>query len=118
MNWSHSEDEAHDWYANKFASWDWGLVAEEKTVVVGFIATTSTHIDQLFVDPDYQRFGIGTSLLTAALQRAPVVTLTVHEANIPARRFYEAHGFREAGRSFNEIDMAIELFYRRDGNLN
>jgi ribosomal protein S18 acetylase RimI-like enzyme len=119
MNWSYSEDAVREWYAGKFASWDWGLVAEEKTVVVGFVATSGAHLDQLFVDPGYQKLGIGTSMLAAALQRMPaLVTLTMFEANTPARRFYENHGFREAGSFFNENDRSVELVYRRDGNSN
>ena len=117
MNWSYSEDAVREWYACKFAGWDWGLVATEKTTVVGFVATEGSHVDQLFVDPDYQKHGIGTSMLAAALGRMPaLVTLTVFEANMRARRFYESHGFREAGSFFNESDRSVELVYRRDGN--
>ena len=119
MNWSYSEDEVRDWYAGIFASWDWGLVAETQTALVGFVATSGAHLDQLFVDPDYQKRGIGTSLLTAALSRTPApVTLNVFEANTPARRFYESHGFHEAGAFFNETEHALELVYRRDENSN
>lgn len=113
MNWSHSEDEVCAWYSDKFASWDWGLVAEESTKVTGFIATSGAFIDQLFVDPDHQRRGIGTSLLTTALQMlTPPVTLTVFKENAPARRLYERHGFRESGDFYNATERAVELVYR------
>jgi ribosomal protein S18 acetylase RimI-like enzyme len=114
MNWSYSEAEVREWYAGKFPDWDWGLVVEDATRLVGFIATTGTHIDQLFVDPDYQNRGIGTSLLTNALRRTPAATLNVFELNASARRFYEKYGFREVGRFFNASEQAIELVYRRD----
>jgi ribosomal protein S18 acetylase RimI-like enzyme len=115
MNWSYSEDEVYDWYTGKFSDWDWGLVAEAEGAVVGFVASSGTRIDQLFVDPDHQKLGIGTSLLVAALQRLPqAATLTVFEENKPARRFYEKHGFREMHRFLNEEARAVELVYARD----
>ena len=119
MNWSYTEDAVREWYAHEFAGWDWGLVAEADSLVVGFIATQGAHIDQLFVDPDYQQLGIGTSMLTAALRGTPsLVTLMVFEENKPARRLYENHKFRLAGGFLNETERAVELVYRRDGNSN
>ena len=115
MNWAYTEDEVRTWYASVFPSWDFGIVAETATEVIGFVAASGGHIDQLFVDPDHQKHGIGTSLLTEALRRMPtLVTLTVFEANRHARRFYESHGFREAGAFINEREQAVELVYRRD----
>jgi len=112
MNWSYSEDEVRRWYAEKFSSWDWGQLAEHEEGVAGFIACSGSHLDQLFVDPNHQRHGIGTSLLKAAMQRSPAVkTLNVFEQNISARRFYECHGFREIGRHYNDDEKAIELVY-------
>jgi ribosomal protein S18 acetylase RimI-like enzyme len=114
MGWSYSEDEVRDWYAGKFAEWDWGLVAMEEGRVVGFVATTGSHIDQLFIDPEHQSRSVGTALLKAALKRlGGTATLHVFEQNASARRFYERHGFREAGSFFNEAEKAVELVYRR-----
>ena len=73
------------------------------------------HLDQLFVDPDYQKRGIGTYLLREALGRAPAVaTLNVFEQNAPAREFYGRHGFREVRRFLNEQEQSVELVYGRD----
>ena len=117
MNWSYSEREVQDWYAGKFHEWDWGTVADDSDVV-GFVAVSGAHIDQLFVDPDRQATGIGTTLLCAAPARMPPsVTLHVFEANMPARRFYERHGFREVGRFWSVQDGAVELVYGRDASL-
>lgn len=113
MNWSYSEDETRDWLAGKFREWDWGFVAEDRTVV-GFVVTTGTRLDLLFVDPDHQGFGIGTSLLSAALGKTPpVATLTVFEENAPARRFYERQGFQQVRRLVNAEEGVSELEYRR-----
>jgi ribosomal protein S18 acetylase RimI-like enzyme len=81
---------------------------------VGFAATMGAHLDQIFVDPDCQRLGIGTSLLTAALEKTPpVTTLMVFEEAAPARRLYERHGFREMRRFRNERERATEMVYHR-----
>jgi putative acetyltransferase len=115
MNWAYGEDETRDWVAGKYREWDWGLVAEDRRTVVGFAVTIGTHLDLLFVEPDHQGVGIGTSLLAAALKKVPsVVTLTVFEENAPARRFYERHGFRQVRRFMNLEEAAIELEYRRE----
>ncbi|MEX2319483.1 MAG: GNAT family N-acetyltransferase [Bauldia sp.] len=116
MDWSYSLQEVADWYGGKFASWDWGMVAEVDRKLVGFAATTGTLLDQLFVDPDHQRCGIGTSLMISALDRMPAgsaAILTVFEQNAPARRLYERCGFREVRRFLNEQEGAIELLCRR-----
>jgi ribosomal protein S18 acetylase RimI-like enzyme len=114
MSWSYPEEAVRQWYAGKFPEWDWGLIAHAHDCAAGFVATAGTHIDQLFVDPDYQRRGIGTALLAAALKRiAAGATLNVFADNAPARRFYERHGFGEARRFMNEEHGAVELLYRR-----
>ena len=116
MNWSHSEEEVRAWYAGKFSAWDWGLVAEVDGRAVGFIATCGAYVDQLFIDPDHQRRGIGTALLTAALERVPpAAALTVFKDNRPARRFYERHGFVEVRRFWNPDVNALEMIYARIG---
>ena len=54
-------------------------------------------IDQLYVDPTWARRGIGAALLERALalvSTGQAVRLYCFQANEPARRFYEKHGFR------------------------
>lgn len=38
-------------------------------LVVAYLAASDAHIDQLFVDPDHQRTGLGSALLAAMLDR-------------------------------------------------
>jgi ribosomal protein S18 acetylase RimI-like enzyme len=115
MGWSYSEDEVRRWYAGKLDQWDWGRVACAGEAVIGFAAATGAHLDQLFVDPDHQRAGIGSALLQALLERGlRPVTLSVFAQNAPARAFYERFGFRQADAWWNEQDQALELLYRLD----
>jgi ribosomal protein S18 acetylase RimI-like enzyme len=115
MAWCYSLDEVRRWYAGKLPEWDWAQVACADKPVVAFIAATGPHLDQLFVDPDHQRAGLGTSLLSAMLERGlRPVTLHVFADNRPAREFYEKFGFREAGAWWDEQDSAPALTYRLD----
>jgi GNAT superfamily N-acetyltransferase len=115
MNWSYGEDQVRRWYAGKLAEWDWGRVACVDGRVVGYLAATGPHVDQLFVDPDHQRAGIGSPLLAAMLERGlRPATLHVFALNTPARAFFERFGFRPAAAWWNEQDNALELLYRLD----
>jgi len=72
-------------------------------------------VDQLFIDPLYQRCGIGSALLVQALKSAPGrTTLHVFEANQNARAFYERHGFCQRDHWMNMEAGAIDLLYVRE----
>jgi ribosomal protein S18 acetylase RimI-like enzyme len=115
MGWAWSEDEVRRWYADKLAAWDWARVACADRRVVGYLVAIGPHVDQLFVDPDHQRAGVGRSLLGAMLARGlRPATLQVFALNAPARRFYEGFGFRPVAEWWNQQDGALELLYRLD----
>ncbi|MDT7724366.1 MAG: [ribosomal protein S18]-alanine N-acetyltransferase [Actinomycetota bacterium] len=60
-----------------------------------------TSVHTIGVDPEFQRLGIGTSLLTALLKRADgllaPVFLEVRTDNNPAIALYERYGFTRIG---------------------
>jgi ribosomal protein S18 acetylase RimI-like enzyme len=115
MSWSYSLDEVRRWYADKMKEWDWGQVTCEGEKVVGFIAASGAHIDQLFVDPDHQRAGLGSALLGAMLERRlRPATLCVFAENRPARALYEKFGFRQVDQWWDEQENALALSYRLD----
>lgn len=69
-------------------------VAENITYPIAFMAMNAEFIDQLYVHPDYQKHGVGTSLLNLARTLSPShVWLYTLQININARAFYEKHGF-------------------------
>jgi ribosomal protein S18 acetylase RimI-like enzyme len=114
MNWRYPLDEVERWYAGKFSEWTWTLAAFDAGVMAGFIALTGRHVDQLYIDPSFQRAGIGSALLDRALASSPgQVTLHVFEENAPARAFYQKHGFAGRDRWLNEEEGAIDLLYVR-----
>ncbi len=61
---------------------------------VAFMAMNNEFVDQLYIDPNYWRQGIGNALLELARQRSPEhVWLYTLQVNLNARAFYEKNGF-------------------------
>jgi GNAT superfamily N-acetyltransferase len=115
MGWSYSLDEVRRWYAGKIGAWDWARVVVVDGEIVAFLAAAGSHVDQLFVDPDHQRAGLGRLLFEAMLARTPrPVTLHVFADNYPARRFYERFGFRPVECFWEAQDEVLSLVYRLD----
>jgi len=83
------------------------LVAEEAGDLCGFICAQAVagelEIENVVVDRAFRRSGIANELVRALIQRArsesaTAILLEVRESNLPARRLYEKHAFREVGR--------------------
>jgi putative acetyltransferase len=93
----------------------WGV--SEAGALVGFIAFRPGWIEQLYVLPSVQRQGAGAALLAVAKAASPSLLLWTFQRNLPARRFYEAHGFRpirETDGSDNE-EREPDVLYRWQG---
>jgi GNAT superfamily N-acetyltransferase len=81
----------------------WGAFGDAG--LAGMIAFRKDWIDQLYVLPDAQGRGIGSSLLRQAQASLERLQLWTFQRNGPARRFYEARGFalvRETDGAGNE----------------
>ena len=75
-------------------------VAELDGEVAAYARFTPTWLDDLYVHPAHQGEGIGTALLDLVLSLRPGgLGLYVFETNVPAQRFYAAHGFVVTERS-------------------
>ncbi|WP_243059830.1 GNAT family N-acetyltransferase [Nocardioides sp. SR21] len=77
-------------------------VAEVDGRVVGFTMVDGDELEQLFVDPDLHGGGVAAPLLAAGERRIAaaghhVAWLAVVVGNARARRFYEKHGWYDAG---------------------
>lgn len=79
---------------------DEAWVAECEGEVVGYARFTRTWLDDLYVHPEHQGQGIGTALLALVKSLRPDgFGLWVFESNVPAQRFYAAHGFEVTERT-------------------
>ena len=83
------------------------LVAEEAGRLCGFVCAQAVagewEIENVVVAAEFLRRGIANELVRELIQRAEneaasAILLEVRESNLPARRLYEKHGFREVGR--------------------
>jgi hypothetical protein len=67
-------------------------------VVVAVLVLDGDQLDQRYVDPDWQRGGIGSALVQLAQARRPDgLALWTFQSNLGARRFYERYGFVAVG---------------------
>lgn len=89
------------------------LVATRASRIVGFSYRDRAMIDDLWVDPPFQRTGIGPRLLRAQLEAIAAdgyrtASLECLETNVHARRFYEREGWRPIYR----YSRMSQIFYR------
>jgi [ribosomal protein S18]-alanine N-acetyltransferase len=80
---------------------------EEAGKLCGFVCATAVasewEIENVVAAAAFLRRGIANKLVRNLIQRAEneaasAILLEVRESNLPARRLYEKHGFREVGR--------------------
>jgi ribosomal protein S18 acetylase RimI-like enzyme len=68
--------------------------ADVRGGIAGFLAMQSSYIDRLYVLPDLQKRGIGSSLIQHAKALSPAgLELHTHRKNASAWKFFEKHGF-------------------------
>lgn len=75
---------------------------------VGFIAQDGGEIEMLFVEPEVHGRGVGGRLLESVARDHDELLVDVNEQNPSGRRFYEAKGFVQIGRS--ELDPSGRPF--------
>jgi len=63
--------------------------------MMGMMVLDGDMLEQLYVAPAWQRHGVGDGLLGVGKRERPaILRLWTFQKNTPARRFYEARGFR------------------------
>ena len=101
------------------------LVAEQESdVCCGFVCAKAVagewELENIVVAPAFHRRGIADFLMQSLFDEAKHadaarVFLEVRESNLPARRLYEKHKFRESGRRHNYYQNPSEdaIVYER-----
>jgi ribosomal-protein-alanine N-acetyltransferase len=100
------------------------LVAERAGKLRGFVSAKAVadewEIENIVVATKFLRQGIADGLLQALIDQAENtgasrIVLEVRESNRPARRLYEKHTFREAGRRLKYYNNPLEdaILYER-----
>lgn len=88
-----------------------GLVYKDNDNVVAYVlwddSSEAPHIRSLAVKKEYSNAGLGTKLMTKALQLlGPIVTVTIDDNQESLKRFYKKFGFAGTGQtnpSGNEV---------------
>jgi putative acetyltransferase len=75
------------------------LAVDETDRAIGLMLLDGSHMEALFVDPDFHGSGIGRALVEDAVRRRPDLSTDVNEQNLAAIGFYERLGFERCGRS-------------------
>jgi GNAT superfamily N-acetyltransferase len=89
----HTAEDDCDFFGRSFADGHEFWVAEVDGEVAGFAGLQDAFLNQLYVDPGFQRKGIGGALFARAKQSRPEgFRWWVFQWNDRARRFYEARG--------------------------
>lgn len=109
----HSDEEVHAWVGELLMPQCDVWIATEDEQLAGMMALKGERIEQLYVSPPHQRHGHGTRLLQLAKATRDSLALWTFEANLVARRFYEAHGFTPVGApSSDNEEGAPAICYR------
>jgi len=98
------------------------LVALLKNRLIGFISVwkEDSFIHHLYVDPEYQRQGIGTTLLQAIVAKINFpVRLKCLQQNVSALDYYHRRGFITKGNGSSEAGafFLLELESNPEGSL-
>ena len=84
-------------------------VAEDESVICGFVSLIDHYVGGLFVSPKYQGKAIGTALIEKAKIDKGVLTVGVYAKNIKAKEFYEKMGFILVGEELQDETGEIVL---------
>jgi ribosomal protein S18 acetylase RimI-like enzyme len=89
----YSDDQILQWIKSGVMENETVWVADAGGQVIGFLSFVGDKLNHLYVEPSYQRKGVGQALLEIAKANSPHLLLFTFERNQTARSFYEKHGF-------------------------
>lgn len=86
-----------------------GQVSARDPQVVGFMAIDGDELLALYLHPEWQQQGLGTTLIGLAQQYHPYLQLRVCVLNSEAVQFYRRHGFA-ISREFRQADSPCDEY--------
>ena len=97
----HSDADVREWISTRVLAENECWVAHtHEGQIVAVLVLDGSWIDQLYVLPEFQRSGVGSTLIDLAKRRSPeLLQLWTFETNAPAQLFYERHGFSAVERT-------------------
>ena len=95
----HTAEEDLWYFANALLPEETAHVAKVDGQVIGYSAYANDWLTHLYLDPSFQRRGIGSALLQNSKTGHDELNLWVFQRNIAAQAFYQTHGFIEVMRT-------------------
>jgi GNAT superfamily N-acetyltransferase len=110
---AHSDDQVRAWFRDVVLPSKEVWVTTLGPEITAMMVLDSGWVEQLYVAPDHLRRGYGSQLVRQAQATRGELALWTFEANVDARAFYEAQGFRPTvpASSDNE-ERAPAICYR------
>jgi GNAT superfamily N-acetyltransferase len=109
----HSDDEVRAWFQDVVVPSREVWVAGDGDELTAMMVLDGEWIEQLYVAPERLREGYGSRFIRLAQSTRSELALWTFEANMSARAFYEAHGFKPSGAPSSENEeRAPALCYR------
>lgn len=95
----HSIEGDRKFYAKRVVPQEDVVAAEVDGKIVGFMARDGDWVEHLYIHPDHQGQGLGTTFIQRAQGSVDFLQLWVFEQNALAQGFYSKRGFVEAERT-------------------
>jgi GNAT superfamily N-acetyltransferase len=110
---AHSDDQVRAWFGDVVLPTKEVWVTSSGAELTAMMVLDAEWVEQLYVAPEHLRRGYGSQLARLAQATRDELALWTFEANIAARAFYEAHGFRPTGpASSDNEEHAPAICYR------
>lgn len=121
--WYQTNKEAHDFISEHYWEENIPFLRQElpkscvficliNQEIVGFIGLVETYIAGIFVKSEYQKMGIGTSLLNEVKEIKSELSLSVYQKNQQAFQFYLAQGFSVIQEKLDDENQEIEFIMK------
>jgi GNAT superfamily N-acetyltransferase len=97
----------------KGATEGWTIVLEENNRIVGTGTIVDDHIMRVFVDPKFQKSGLGKLIMNKLEERAISTGIKVVKlsASLPSKRFYDSLGYTTSEEAYLEVENGEKLHY-------
>ena len=110
----HTDEETREWFASVVVPDRDLWLIDRDDLPVALLVLDDGWVDQLYVDPQWTRHGLGSVLIGVAKKLCPErLDLWTFQSNLAARRFYERQGFVTIDTTDGENEeRAPDVHYR------
>jgi GNAT superfamily N-acetyltransferase len=91
----------------------WTIVLEENNQIIGTGTIIDDHIMRVFVDPKFQKRGLGKLIMCKLEEKAisTRVRAVKLDASLPSKRFYDTLGYKTCEKTYVKLENGKKLHY-------